>query len=119
MSVIAKGAYEFASPDGQAAFHGSMLVYAGWDRHLMFASPYAFALPPDMPFGAFVEGPLAAAFSSHPDWARIDWSTVTWTRGGEPFAADFAASLEANGLAHKDALRFDTPGLDGIGGLGL
>lgn len=119
MTVIANGPYRFPAVDRQDAFHGAMLLYAGWDRHMMFASPYAWALPPGMSFSAFVEGPLAQAFSMHPDWERIDWAAVTWTCGGEPFVPDFAGSLCVNGLVHKDALRFDTPGLDGIDGLGL
>ena len=27
-------------------FHGNIVVYVGWDRHLMFCSPIAFATPP-------------------------------------------------------------------------
>jgi phenol hydroxylase P4 protein len=33
----------------------------------------------------------------------------------EPWAPDFAASLDANGLRHKDMLRLQTPGLNGLG----
>lgn len=119
MSVIANGAYAFSSRDKRKAFHGAILVYAAWDRHLMFASPYAFALPPDMPFSSFVKGPLGQAFSAHPDWAAIDWSAARWTRNGQPFEPDMNAGLEANGIAHKDSLRFDLPGLNGIGGHGI
>lgn len=119
MPIVANGDYAFSSRDKREAFHGAMLVYAGWDRHLMFASPYAFALPPDMPFAAFVEGPLGQAFGAHPDWAEVDWSAARWTRNGEPFVPDMNAGLEANGITHKDSLRFDTPGLDGIGGRGI
>lgn len=119
MTVNANGAYAFAPVDTREAFHGAMLIYAGWDRHLMFASPYVWPLPPDLPFGAFVQGPMAEAFGMHPDWARIDWSAATWTRNGDPFTPDFDKGIEANGLNHKDSLRFTTPGLDGIGGMGL
>lgn len=119
MAVVANGAYAFSSRDRRQDFHGAMLVYAGWDRHLMFASPYAFALPPDMSFATFVEGPLGQAFGAHPDWAAVDWSKARWTRNGQPFAPDLNAGLEANGIVHKDSLRFDVPGLDGIDGRGI
>lgn len=119
MSIVANGPYEFRSADTREAFHGAMLVYAGWDRHLMFASPYAFAVPPDMPFADFARGPLGQAFGAHPDWARIEWDKTLWTRNGQPFTPDMSAGLEANGIGHKDSLRFDTPGLDGIGGRGI
>lgn len=109
MTVKANGAYAFPAIDARDAFHGAILVYVGWDRHLMFASPYVWALPPDMPFGALVEGPLAAAFGQHADWAAIDWSATRWTRGGEAFTPDFGKSLADNGLTHKDSLRFETP----------
>lgn len=119
MTVRANGAYAFPAIDARANFHGAMLLYAGWDRHRMFASPYAWPLPPDLPFGAFVAGPMAGVFGQHPDWARIDWAGARWTRNGKPFAPDFAKGIEANGLTHKDSLRFETPGLDGIDGSGL
>jgi phenol hydroxylase P4 protein len=119
MSVRAVRAYEFEARDAEEHFHGARIVYAGWDGHLMFASPYAWPLPPDLPFAAFLAGPLAGAFGQHPDWPLIDWSKATWTRNGEPFVPDLDATIAANGIVHKDSLRFATPGLTGIGGAGI
>lgn len=119
MAVIAIDTYEFEPSDKAANFHGAVLVYAGWDGHLLFSSPYAWPLPPDLPFAQFVAGPMAAVFGQHPDWARIDWAAARWTRNGEPFVPVMDATIAGNGLAHKDALRFRTPGLDGLGGGGI
>jgi len=118
MPVNAIKPYNFPAEDTEANFHGARLVYVGWNRHLMFATPYAWPLPPNMPFGALTQGPMAGAFAQHPDWEKIDWSVVAWTKNGEPFTPDYEASLAENGIVHKDSLRFTTPGLDGIGGLG-
>lgn len=124
MTVRANGNYDFATIDGQDAFRGAMLVYAGWNRHMMFASPYVWPLPPDMPFGEFVAGPMAQAFAQHPDWERIDWARTEWTRNGEPFSPALGKSLSDNGILHKDSLKFtamdgDGIPLNGIGGAGI
>ncbi len=119
MSVRAISEYEFEPSDGEAKFHGARIVYAGWNGHMMFASPYAWPLAPDMVFGDFLAGPLGDAFGSHPDWAQIDWGKAVWTRNDEPFSPDCAATIADNGIIHKDALRFTTPGLDGLGGMGI
>lgn len=95
---------------------GTQLTYVGWIDHLMFCAPFAFPLPSDMPFGALVEAVLPGAFGAHPDFAKIDWSTVTWTKGRQPFTPDFSKSLADNGMKHKDSLTFSTPGLTGIKG---
>jgi phenol/toluene 2-monooxygenase (NADH) P4/A4 len=119
MSVIALGDYKFEPLDIAANFHGARVIYAGWERHLMFSSPYAWPLPPDLPFGHFVAGPLAQAFGQHPDWEKIDWRQATWTRNGEPFSPVFEKSVDENGLGHKDSLTFQTPNVSGLGGRGI
>lgn len=119
MAVTAIDTYEFEPSDKVENFHGAHLLYAGWDGHLLFSSPYAWPLPPDLPFAHFVAGPMANIFGQHPDWAKIEWSAAIWTRNGAAFTPDMGASLAANGLTHKDSLRFRTPGLDGLAGAGL
>ncbi|PNQ04509.1 phenol hydroxylase subunit P4 [Sphingobium sp. SA916] len=119
MAVKAIDTYEFEPADKAENFHGARLVYAGWDGHLLFSSPYAWPLPPDLPFAHFIAGPMAEIFGQHPDWAGIDWDSAVWTRNGEAFAPDMQASIAANGLSHKDALRFRTPGRDGLNGAGI
>lgn len=116
MTVAAIGHYPAGRPDTADKFHGAQLVFIGWLDHLMFCAPFAFPLPPDMPFGAIVEAVLPGCYGSHPDWAKIDWSTVQWTKGRKPFQPDFSKSLAENGIKHKDSLTFLTPGLTGING---
>jgi phenol/toluene 2-monooxygenase (NADH) P4/A4 len=116
MPTTSVGDYTFPTADRLENFHGAQLTYIGWDQHLLFCAPFCFPFPPDMPFGAIVEAVLPGAFGYHPDFARIDWSTVTWLLNGAPFQPDFSKSLAENGLRHKDALRFKTPGLNGIKG---
>ncbi|MGB8859245.1 MAG: phenol hydroxylase subunit P4 [Ilumatobacteraceae bacterium] len=116
MAVKAVKEYVFDAVDTQAAIRGAQLTYIGWLDHLMFCAPFAFPLPPDMPFGAIVEAVLPGSFGQHPDFAKIDWSSVEWAKGGKPFHPDFGKSLADNGMRHKDSLTFRTPGLTGFAG---
>ncbi|MDR3004582.1 MAG: phenol hydroxylase subunit P4, partial [Acidovorax sp.] len=92
------------------------LLYIVWEAHLMFCSPVALPLPPDMPFGALAQAVLPDVYGAHPDFARIDWSAVQWFKSGQPWSPDASKSLADNGLTHKDVIRFRTPGLTGIQG---
>ena len=116
MAVVAVKEYKGSRPDGADKFHGAQLVYVGWLDHLMFCAPFAFPLPPDMPFGALIEAVLPGSFGQHPDFAKIDWSKVEWTKGRKPFSPDPSKSLADNGIRHKDSLTFKAPGLTGIKG---
>ncbi len=115
MSVVALKPYDFPARDRRENFPAPLL-YIGWEDHLMFASPVCLPLPPDTPFGALAQGVLPGVYGEHPDFARIDWTQVEWFKSGQPWTPDPAKSLQANGLQHKDAIRFRTPGLSGIQG---
>ena len=115
MSVVAIAPYEFTPRDVRENFPAPLL-YIGWEDHLMFCAPFAFPFPPTMPFRAVVEQVLPGAFGYHPDFAKIDWNAVEWLKSGKPWAPEMDKSLADNGLKHKDAIRFRTPGLAGIGG---
>ncbi len=104
--------------DSVDKFHGNQLVYIGWDYHLMFCSPFAFPLPPDMPFGALIADVIPSAFSQHPDFESINWDEAQWLLNGETFEPNPEASLIDQGIDHKSVIRFRTPGLDGIQGTG-
>lgn len=99
-------------------FHGNQVVYVGWDQHLMFCSPVAFALPPETPFAKLVDETLVDAFSQHPDFARIDWDKVQWHLNNKPFTPERDKSLIEQGVDHKSIIRMTTPGLNGIKGSG-
>ena len=116
MQVAAVKEYVGTPRDVVENFHGNQLVFIGWEDHLMFSSPFALPFPPTMRFGDIVEKVLPGAYGYHPDWARIDWSKVEWMKSGEPWVPHFNRTLAENGIGHKDAIRFRTPGLTGIKG---
>ena len=117
MPVIAlKPGYSGTVADSEDKFHGNRLLYIAWDEHLLFCSPVCLPLPAAMPFGALVKEVLPTVYSTHPDFAQIDWERTQWFDSGKPFKPDFAKSLGENGLVHKSSIRFCTPGLRGIEG---
>jgi phenol hydroxylase P4 protein len=99
-------------------FHGNQVVYVGWDHHLMFCAPVAFALPPETPFSKLQDEVIPGAFSLHPDFGDVDWDKVQWHLNGEPFTPERDKSLLDQGVDHKSIIRMTTPGLDGIKGCG-
>jgi phenol hydroxylase P4 protein len=116
MTIASIRPYGGTPKDTEDKFHGNRILYVGWDRHLMFYAPVCFCIPPSMGFADFVAGPLAQAFGEHPQWAQIDWTKANWLKSNQPFSPDGAKSLDDNGLGHKEVLRLQTPGLDGVGG---
>jgi phenol hydroxylase P4 protein len=115
MSVVALKPYNFPAKDVRENFPAPLL-FIGWEDHLMFAAPICLPLPADTPFGALGAAVLPGTYGSHPDFAKIDWTTVEWTKSGKPWKPDPAKSLADNGLQHKDVIRFRTPGLSGLNG---
>ncbi|MBR0565605.1 phenol hydroxylase subunit P4 [Azoarcus sp. L1K30] len=105
--------------DAAANFHGMQVVYFCWDRHLMFYAPVAKLLPPSMSFQEVIDKELTDTYSRHPDFARIDWAAVQWSKDGEAFTPARDKSLLDNGITHKTAVHFITPGLDGLNGAGF
>lgn len=101
--------------DTQDLYHGALLVYVHWEQHISFTSAISLPLPPDTPFGAITEI-VAGIYGPHPDFAKIDWSTVVWMINGKKIYPDFAKSIAENGVGHKSLIRFWTPGLDGYKG---
>ena len=100
-------------------FHGQQLLALCWDQHLLYATPMCIPVPPQMPFGALLSQVMPQLYGQHPQFRDIDWSTVHWTRGDQPFVPDPQASLADNGIDHKAFLRFRTPGLDGLAHAGI
>ncbi|KAB0583942.1 phenol hydroxylase [Ideonella dechloratans] len=115
MTVVAAAPYRFPVADVRENFPAPLL-YIGWDQHLMFCAPFCLPLPPDLPFDALLTQVLPGIYGAHPDFARIDWDQAQWTKAGQPWRPDRAKSLAENGLGHKDAIHFRTPGLNGIAG---
>ncbi len=116
MAVVAIKPYIGNVRDKVENFHGNALLYIGWEDHLFFCSPYAFAFPPSLIFGTLLTDILPDTYGVHPDWSKIDWSQAQWFKSGQAWVPDASKSLAENGLKHKDVLRFRTPGLTGIKG---
>lgn len=108
--------YKGEALDSVDRFHGNVMFHVNWEKHLMFCAPVAFAMPPDAPFSTLLEETLPGAYGYHPDWEKVDWSTVEWTLDHEPFEPNPEASLADNGIVHRSLLRFTVPGADGIAG---
>lgn len=116
MSVKAKYDYTFEPKDKVDNFHGMQLLYVCWPNHLLFCAPFAFLVPPEMPFGDFVETILSPAVTAHPDAAKADFANAQWTLNDAPFSPDRSASLSGSGIDHKSILTVRTEGLNGIDG---
>lgn len=114
MTVAAIREYIGVPRDSVENFGGKQIVYASWDRHLLFAAPFLLCLPPETRFRDLVEGPLTALLQADPDAAALDWTKVEWLKDNQPWTPDFDASLAANGIGHKDQLRFRTAGLNSL-----
>jgi phenol hydroxylase P4 protein len=115
MAVAAVRKYEFAPKDTVDKFPAPLL-YVGWEDHLMFCAPFCVPFPPTLKFGDMCRGAFPGIFGAHPDFAKIDWDKAEWFKSSKAWTPDHAKSLADNGLAHKDAIRFRTPGLTGLQG---
>ncbi len=116
MSVNALYDYKFEPRDKVENFHGMQLLYVYWPHHLMYCSPFAMLVQPDMTFGAFVDEVLKPATADHPDAPQADFLVAEWQLNGEPFTPDASATLKDCGIDHKSMLTVTTKGLDGIAG---
>ncbi len=115
MAVKALYDYKYPAADTQDKFHGNQLLFVGWDDHFLFVAPLAFSVSPNIKFSDLVEQNLTFAYNRHPDWAKVDFSQAVWLKSGKPFQPDFNKTLAEQGIKHKDALRLQTPGLNGNG----
>ena len=119
MAVLAKDGYVDIVRDKIENFHGNQLVYVGWDDHLLFSAAQAFSVSPELTFNALMSEVILSVFNDHPDFEKIDWSTVKWVLDGAVFIPNIEKSLKENGVGHKSLIRFKTPGLMGVNGTRL
>lgn len=112
MPVTSLKPYVAQSRDRLEQYDGQQLVYASWDRHLLFASPFILCVSPQMTFGELVEQRLKPLVQADPDAAAVDWRAITWLKSNQPFQPDFERTLADNGVGHKEQLRWQTPGLN-------
>ena len=97
-----------------ANFNGKQIVYVCWNQHLLFAGPFMLVVEPGMRLGDLLETALKPLLQPDPDAAAIDWGKVEWLKSNQAWTPDFNASIAANGIAHKEQLRFSTPGLNAL-----
>ena len=114
MAVVSTKDYVGVPRDRVENFNGNRIVYVSWDQHLLFAASFMTCLSPDTLFRDWVQNNVVPLMAPDPDAANVDWSSVTWIKGGEAFRPDWDASLADNGIGHKAHLRFQTPGLNSI-----
>lgn len=114
MTVTSLKPYVGVSRDRVENYDGQQLVYACWDRHLLFASPFILCVPPQMTFGDLVAQRLKPLVQADPDAAAVDWQAVQWLKSDELFTPVFDRTLAENGIAHKELLRWRTPGLNSL-----
>ncbi|ENO79324.1 multi-component phenol hydoxylase subunit gamma LapO [Thauera sp. 27] len=114
MTVAARKEYVGIPRDRVENFKGNQLVFISWDHHLLLSAPIMFCMSPQARFGELIETHLMPLLQSDSDTASIDWSKVEWLKEGQPWVPDFAASLAANGIGHKEQLRMRTPGLNSL-----
>jgi len=115
MSVSAIGAYTYAPHDTADRF-AAPLLYVAWDEHMMFAAPAVVPIAMDTTMADVQAKVLAALYSAHPDFGRIQWTRVQWFCGDRMFTPQPNATLAEHGFKHKSVLRFRTPGLEGLRG---
>ncbi len=120
MAVKSIGKYEAIMMDKVENFHGNQVVYIGWDKHRLINSAMAFPLPPQMPFSALLSDVMPQCYKDHPDFEKVVWDdSVIWRLNGQTFTPDVNKSLEENGIDHKSLIRFETPNLTGLNGVGM
>lgn len=120
MATVSIGEYPVIMKDKVENFHGNQVVYIGWDKHKLINTAMAFPLPPQMPFKALIQEVMPTCYKDHPEFEKIVWDdSVLWNLNGEAFVPNLEKSLLDNGIDHKSILRFETPSLKGLNGVGL
>ncbi|MEX2474314.1 phenol hydroxylase subunit P4 [Marinobacter sp.] len=119
MSVNAISEYKAEHRDRVENFNGMQVLYVYWPHHLMFCSPFALMVSPDMTFSDFLEQVLKPAVASHPDGAEADFLNADWQLNGDAFTPEASATMKDSGIDHKSMLTVTTPGLDGLSGAGF
>ncbi|WOE30761.1 MULTISPECIES: phenol hydroxylase subunit P4 [unclassified Acinetobacter] len=108
--------YQFEPRDLQKNYGDNLLLYVGWDHHTLFCAAHALLVSPQQTLQDLIDQQITATFYQHPEFEKIDWSTVQLILNRQPLAADFSKTLAELGFDHKSLLRFITPDLNGYQG---
>ena len=119
MATISIGEYNFPPADRVENYGGDINIYCCWEHHLLVPCPAAYRLPPDISLGNFLTQMFCPDHKHHPEYSKIDYTTLVWTLDGQPWAPVLDKSLRENGVTHMSYLSFRAPGLDGLNGDGV
>jgi phenol hydroxylase P4 protein len=111
-------AYDFECANREENYGGDINIYVVWDQHLMYACPSTYRVPRDMKFREFLEEVFTPDYAQHPDLAKVDWDDTVWEFYDQPWTPELDKSFEDNSVGHQSLLRFKTPGLEGLHGVG-
>ena len=108
--------YSFPALDAQSNYGDNILIYIGWDHHLLFCSAKAFLISPDATFQQLLDELMPAGFSQHPEFIQIDWAATDFVLDHKQIQPEAQQKLVDLGFVHKSLLRFSTPTLTGYNG---
>lgn len=114
MPVAAIGDYKFAPRDAADLYGDNQLTYFCWNRHLLFAAPFITFVSGEMTLGDYLNEVIKPLIAPDPDAEHLNWEDAQWSVGPNAFTPDFSASLNANGIGHKDKIIMHTPGLNAL-----
>jgi len=55
--------------DARENYHGNLMVFIGWDHHLLFCSAKAVPLSPEITFAELIEKVMPDCFAQHPEFS--------------------------------------------------
>ena len=110
--------YDYESANREENYGGDINIYVVWDQHLMYACPSTYRVPKAIKLREFLEDVLKPDYAQHPDMDKVDWDNTVWEFYDQPWTPDMDKSLEDNKVGHQSFLRFKTPGLEGLHGVG-
>lgn len=96
------GKYEFESRSRQELYGDDMLIHVLRADSMFFCSAMALRVPRAMKWGEFVDGMVIPWASSDPDFDAS--KALTWKLVDDDFTPDAGASLEDNGIKHKNTV---------------
>ncbi len=110
--------YDFPNANREENYGGDMNIYVLWDEHMMYSCPGTYRVPKGMKMRDFFEQIFTPENAQHPDMAKVDWDKTVWEFSEQPWFPDMEKSFEENNVGHQSFLRFKTPGLEGLHGVG-
>ena len=96
------GTYDFPSRSRQELYGDDILVHVLRSDSMFFCSAATFRAPKAMKWSEFVDAMVLPYVTSDPDFDAS--KPLSWKLVDDDFAPDPEASLEANGVKHKNCV---------------